>query len=319
MFSESFIFYAVLATLHSTVFASPALYARENYGRSGIRTLADAANDYPQLLRLQEGNERYRESIAESDRPNLLWELTANGQHPDFLFLGCSDSRGSEGTIFASPPGVLFTERNIANQYSGEDLNAAAILAYGVTELRVGHVVIMGHYGCGGVQASILDRPENPDRAAELVQEWIDPIRALYYNSTRDEIVKLREYRAANPDAGPPMFGDPGFRALVEENVKNTVSRIVQEPVINDHWQAFLAQEKNGAEKRASESDVPLRPVFVHGLVYDISTGEVYDLNISQGPPGYTWDASKCKRNLFTGIRHSGLSTDESNDYYEGC
>lgn len=49
-----------------------------------------------------------------------------------------------------------------------------------------------------------------------------------------DEIVKLREYRAANPDAGPPMFGDPGFRALVEENVKNTVSRVVQEPVIYD-------------------------------------------------------------------------------------
>ena len=96
-----------------------------------------------------------------------------------------SDSRVSEGTIFSPPPGVLFTERNIANQYGGEDLNAVAILAYGVTELRVGHVVVMGHYGCGGVQASILNKPDNLDRAGEAVQAWIDPIRTLYYNSTR--------------------------------------------------------------------------------------------------------------------------------------
>lgn len=107
----------------------------------------------------------------------VIQPLTPN--HP------LSDSRVSEGTIFAPLPGVLFTERNIANQYAGGDLNAAAILAYGVTELRVGHIIIMGHYGCGGVQASILDRPSNLDRAGEVVQAWIDPIRSLYYNSTR--------------------------------------------------------------------------------------------------------------------------------------
>lgn len=101
---------------------------------------------------------------------------------PDRLY---SDSRVSEGTIFAPLPGVLFTERNIANQYAGGDLNAVSILGYGVTELKVGHVIVMGHYGCGGVQASILNRPSNLDRAGEAVQTWVDPIRALYYNSTR--------------------------------------------------------------------------------------------------------------------------------------
>ncbi|KAF9788200.1 carbonic anhydrase [Thelephora terrestris] len=315
MFSKTFSLYAVLATATlSTVVASPTLAARGNSHRSGTRTLADAADEYPQLLPLEEGNSRFRQSIAESDHPDLLWDLTVNGQHPEFLFLGCSDSRVSEGTIFSPPPGVFFTERNIANQYGGEDLNAIAILAYGVTELRVGHIIVMGHYGCGGVQASILNKPDHLDRAGEAVQAWIGPIRTLYYNSTRDEIVKLREYRAANPDAGPPQFNDSGFRALVEENVKNTVWGISQDPIIYDHWQAFLAEQNNGTLKRASESSPPLKPVYIHGFVYDISSGEIYDLNVSQGPPGWNADWSKCKRNLITAIRHGNTNPDDVED-----
>lgn len=89
MFCKSFLLYTLLATLYSTVFASPALSARGNSRRSGIRTLADAADEYPQLLPLEEGNTRFRQSIAGSDQPDLLWDLTANGQHPGFLFLGC--------------------------------------------------------------------------------------------------------------------------------------------------------------------------------------------------------------------------------------
>lgn len=130
--------------------------------------------------------------------------------------------------------------------------------------------------------------------------------------SFSDEIVKLREYRAANPNAEPPKFEDPGFRALVEENVKNTVSRVAQGVVMTDvsgsilslsrfhsaeperflgsssfhyrskisstdifpsflpslrnqHWQAFLTEQKNGGQKRAGEAVAPLKPVYVHG------------------------------------------------------
>ena len=96
-----------------------------------------------------------------------------------------SDSRVSEGTIFAPLPGDLFTERNIANQYTGSDLNAIATIAYGVTALKVGHIIVMGHYGCGGVQASILNKPDHLDYAGDSVQKWIEPIRSLYQNSTR--------------------------------------------------------------------------------------------------------------------------------------
>ena len=204
MFCKSFLLYAVLATLYSTVLASATLFGRDNHG--GLRNLSDAAQQYPQLLPLEHGNAKFRDDIAKSNHPNLLWEQTVNGQHPEYLFLGCryglvmiaadtylslisdrlhSDSRVSEGTIFSPPPGVLFTERNIANQYPTGDLNAIAIVAYGVTTLKVGHIVVMGHYGCGGVQASILNKPDNLDRAGEAVQTWIDPIRALYHNSTR--------------------------------------------------------------------------------------------------------------------------------------
>lgn len=89
MFCRSFLLYTVLATLYSTVFASPTISARSDYSQDGIRTLADAVNDYPQLLPLKDGNARFRQSIADSDNPDLLWSLTANGQHPEFLFLGC--------------------------------------------------------------------------------------------------------------------------------------------------------------------------------------------------------------------------------------
>ena len=90
MVYKSFLLCAVLATLHSTVFASPTL-SRGNHARNGdTRSLADAAKEYPQLLPLEQGNEKFRQSIANSDQPNLLQNLTANGQHPEFVFIGCA-------------------------------------------------------------------------------------------------------------------------------------------------------------------------------------------------------------------------------------
>lgn len=89
MFRKPFLLYTVLATLYTTVFASPTVSARSDQDQNRTRTLADAADQFPQLLPLVEGNARFRQSIAESDKPDLLWSLTANGQHPEFLFLGC--------------------------------------------------------------------------------------------------------------------------------------------------------------------------------------------------------------------------------------
>lgn len=97
-----------------------------------------------------------------------------------------SDSRVSEGTIFSAAPGTLFTERNIANQYSSADANDVSIISYAVHELSVGHIIVMGHYGCGGVNAAIMSRPTGVlDHASESIQNWIAPIRRLYQASSR--------------------------------------------------------------------------------------------------------------------------------------
>jgi carbonic anhydrase len=97
-----------------------------------------------------------------------------------------SDSRVSEGTIFSAPPGALFTQRNIANQFKPNDNNAISVLSHGVHNLGVGHIILMGHYGCGGVAAAMQPRPDTTnDPSRSSVQDWINPIRYTYLNSSR--------------------------------------------------------------------------------------------------------------------------------------
>ena len=103
------------------------------------------------------------------------------------MFPVISDSRAAEGTIFSAPPGAIFTQRNIANQFQPVDNNAISVLSYGVQALGVGHVIVMGHYGCGGVKAAMLPRPNTTadDFSQNSVQSWINPIRHTYWNSSR--------------------------------------------------------------------------------------------------------------------------------------
>ncbi|TFK21811.1 carbonic anhydrase, partial [Coprinopsis marcescibilis] len=174
------------------------------------------------------GNQRFR-----TDNGPLIEELAEDGQHPRYLFLGCSDSRVAEGTVFDALPGTLFTERNIANLFESGDANAQAVVAYGVEHLHTRHVIVMGHYGCGGVAASIASQPAAPwDDATAAIEAWIAPIRSLYSTSTRPEIVALRAANALLPVAPTPGLEEPGFRALVEENVKRTVSNIASNAVV---------------------------------------------------------------------------------------
>ncbi|KAF6764094.1 carbonic anhydrase [Ephemerocybe angulata] len=228
---------------------------------------------------LVDGNKAFKDSTDSA----LLKKLADEGQAPPFMFIGCSDSRVSEGTVFQAKPGTLFTERNIANQFQPTDPNAQAVLSYAVAELGVQHVIVMGHYGCGGIAAAIASPPaSNVDAANGAVQAWIEPIREQLRTSTRTEIVELREKIKGRTDVEEPEISDPGFRALVEENVKAGVSRIAANSVIVNHY-ATLAGVK-ASERR--DDHAPLGDVFIHGWVYDIENGEVRDLGISVGPPG---------------------------------
>ncbi|KAJ8697251.1 hypothetical protein PTI98_007048 [Pleurotus ostreatus] len=84
-----------------------------------------------------------------------FFKHSAAAQHPPFLLFGCSDSRLSEGTLFHTAPGVVFAERNIAAQYYEDDKNGNAVLVYATAHLGVHNIIVMGHYGCGGVAAAV--------------------------------------------------------------------------------------------------------------------------------------------------------------------
>ncbi|KAF9445626.1 carbonic anhydrase [Macrolepiota fuliginosa MF-IS2] len=207
------------------------------------------------------------------------------------MFIGCSDSRASEGTIFNAKPGTLFTERNIANQFLSTDTNTHAVLSYAVAVLGVKHVIVMGHYGCGGVAAAIASPPlASVDAANGLVQSWIDPIRELFRTSSRPEIVELREKTQGLTTVEEPDIREPGFRALVEENVKASVRRIATDSIIANRYATLssssISNSTTPAEKRSGDESTPPVDVFIHGWVYDIENGEVRDLNVSAGPPG---------------------------------
>jgi len=235
-----------------------------------------------ELQLLFEGNKQFKANMNRTE-PGSMKTLAKDGQKPPFLFLGCSDSRVSEGTIFNAKPGTLFAERNIANQFHASDLNSAAVVSYAVTALGVQHVIVMGHYGCGGVAAAIQPAPKPPvDSDTAAIQTWITPIRELFKSSTRPEIVKLRASLKNQTEVKAPELHDPGFRALVEENVKAGVKRIAATSTIKKHM-ALLA--KGVKETRAAKHSAPV-DVFIHGWVFDIENGDIHDLGVSIGPAG---------------------------------
>jgi carbonic anhydrase len=148
---------------------------------------------FPDIQKLIAGNKKFQKDI-EDKAPGLLKALTDKGQSPPFMYIGCSDSRVSENTIFSSLPGTLFVQRNIANQYITGDPNSESSVAYSIKVLGIQHVIVLGHYGCGGVAAAIASPPSAPiDATDNIVQAWIQPIRDLFETSDRKEIVELRK------------------------------------------------------------------------------------------------------------------------------
>lgn len=174
-----------------------------------------------------------------SDDPNYFEEL-GKGQTPELLYIGCSDSRVTAEDLMGLGPGDVFVHRNIANMVSGIDLNAMSVVEYAVTHLKVNHVVVCGHYACGGVKAAM----QSADLG--LLNGWLRNIRDVYrihhieLNAIEDEEKK--------------------YDRLVELNVKEQCVNLI----------------KTAAVQKAYRE----RGLKVHGWVFDVHTGRLIDLKI---------------------------------------
>lgn len=171
-----------------------------------------------------------------------FFKKLAEGQDPDFLYIGCSDSRVTAEEMMGSQPGEVFVHRNIGNVISNTDFSAMSVIEYAVRQLDVKHIVVCGHYQCGGVKAAM--------KAQDLgiLNPWLRNIRDVY-RLHRTEMAALSD-------------PEEKFKRLVELNVEEQCLNVIKTAAVQ---QAYLA------------SGYPL----VHGWIFDIHTGILIDLNIN--------------------------------------
>ncbi len=163
-------------------------------------------------------------------------------QSPAFLWIGCSDSRVPANVVCGLDPGEVFVHRNVANIIHSSDLNMLSALEYAVDALAVKHIIICGHYGCGGIYASTEDCPHG------LVDHWLEPVRRLADQNIH-ELVVLKGQEAR-------------LNRLAELNVIDGVRRVCQTPILRRAWD------------RGSD-------VAVHGMIYGLKDGHLRDLGCS--------------------------------------
>ena len=185
-----------------------------------------------------ENNRKWAAEKRATDKD--FFENLAKGQHPDFLYIGCSDSRVTAEELMGLKPGELFVHRNIGNVISNNDLNAMSVINYAVTQLQVKHIVVCGHYECGGVKAAM----EQKDMG--ILNPWLRNIRDVHR-------LHKEELNAIQNDA-------ERYNRLVELNTEEQCINIMKTAVVQ---KAYL---KSGYPR-------------VHGWIFDVRTGELIDLN----------------------------------------
>lgn len=166
----------------------------------------------------------------------------AKGQTPPVLWIGCADSRVPANEITGTHPGELFVHRNIANMVVHTDMNMLSVLDYAVNHLKVQHIIVCGHYGCGGVQAAMQNK------SIGLINKWVRNIKEVYKDN-KTELRKIDDEKKR-------------FDRLVELNVKAQVYDLAKTSIVQQAW-----KDETGLQ--------------IHGWVYELNDGLIKDLKVS--------------------------------------
>ena len=196
------------------------------------------------LEQLKANNRAWAERMRRGDA-EFFRRLEAQ-QAPEYLWIGCSDSRVPANQIVDMDPGQIFVHRNVANLAPPQDANYLSVLQFAVDVLKVKHVLVVGHYGCGGVSAAVDGRRRG------LVDHWLHPIREVSHEH-RHELAALPEGRIR-------------LDRLCELNVVRQVRNVASDVFVQEAW------------GRGQE-------LHVHGWVYSLSNGLVKDLGVTVGGP----------------------------------
>lgn len=191
------------------------------------------------LKDLFEKNRKWANKIKESD-PFFFTRLS-NQQNPEYLWIGCSDSRVPANQIVDMPPGKIFVHRNIANIVIHTDLNCLSVIQYAVEVLKIKHIIVCGHYGCGGIKAA-MDNKEHG-----LIDNWLRNIKDVYrYHQAQIDSIQNEHEK---------------FDFLCELNVIEQVYNVCHTTIVQNAW-------RSGQE------------LAVHGWIYSIEDGILKDLNV---------------------------------------
>jgi len=188
------------------------------------------------LKHLFDANLEWATSIKDDD-PEYFSQLSKQ-QAPEYLWIGCSDSRVPANQIVNLPPGEVFVHRNIANVVVHTDLNCLSVIQYAVDILKVKHIIICGHYGCGGIKAALEDQQHG------LIDNWLRHVK---------DVIRF------NADSFTGLEHEAQLDLLCELNVKEQVTNISKTTIVQDAWSKG-------------------RDLTIHGWIYDITNGILKDL-----------------------------------------
>ena len=196
------------------------------------------------LQHLFDRNQSWANAIKRQD-PAFFSKLSVQ-QAPEYLWIGCSDSRVPANQIIDLPPGEVFVHRNIANVVIHTDLNCLSVLQFAVDVLKVKHIIVCGHYGCGGIKAAL----ENEEHG--LIDNWLRHVK---------DVMRFNKAQFAG------LQQEQKLNLLCELNVKEQVGNIAHTTIVQNAW-------KHGAE------------LNIHGWIYNINNGILKDLNASDSGNG---------------------------------